>query len=156
MKLFFDARYIRTDFHDSMSRCSAELGNAIAQITPVTFIICDKAQLALLPDGADYVLIHPPTSIREPFSAFFLNKYHPDVVFSPMQTLGTIGKKFKVILTLHDLIYYHHRTPPKMFNPFIRFGWRLYHASYAPQRFVLNRADMIATVSETSKNEILS
>ncbi len=156
MKLFFDARYIRTDFHDSMSRCSAELGNALATITPVTFIISDKAQLSLLPPDSAYVMLHPPTSIYEPFAAFFLNRYRPDVVFSPMQTLGTIGRNFKAILMLHDLIYYHHRTPPKMFNPFIRLAWRLYHASYVPQRLVLNGADMVATVSETSKADILS
>src|SRR5690625_6518541 len=37
----------------------------------------------------------------------------PDVVFSPMQTIGSAGRKFGLILTLHDLIYYQHRTPPK-------------------------------------------
>lgn len=156
MKLFFDARFIRTDFPDSMSRCSTELGNALAKITPVTFIIHDIAQLKFLPEGAKYVLIHPPTSPREPFTSLILNKYKPDVVFTPMQTLGTIGRKFKVILMLHDLIYYHHRTPPKQFNLLIRLVWRLYHATYVPQRLTLNGADMVATVSETSKRDILA
>jgi glycosyltransferase involved in cell wall biosynthesis len=156
MKLFFDARFIRTDFHDSMSRCSTELGTALATITPVTFIICDKAQLKLLPDHAEYVMLHAPTSPLEPFSSLLLNKYHPDVVFTPMQTLGTGGRNFKVILMLHDLIYYHYRTPPQFFNPLIRLGWRAYHLSYVPQRITLNSADMVATVSETSKKEILS
>ncbi len=156
MNLFFDARFIRTDFPDSMSRCSVELGTALASITKVTFIIHDKDQLQQLPAGADYVIIHRPTSWREPFAALILNRYKPDVVFSPMQTLGTIGRRFKVILTLHDLIYYHHRTPPGQFNPFIRLVWRLYHATYVPQRLTLNGADMVATVSETSKKDILS
>lgn len=155
MNLFFDARFIRTDFHDSMSRCSTELAAATYKITPVTFIICNEAQLKLLPEGAAYIKIHAPTSIREPFTALVLNKYKPDVVFTPMQTMGSIGRKFKLIVMLHDLIYYRHRTPPRQFNPLIRLGWRLYHATYVPQRLTLNNADAVGTVSEASKKEIL-
>lgn len=155
MNLFFDARFIRTDFHDSMSRCSTELANATFKITPVTFIICDEKQLAFLPEGAAYVKIHAPTSIREPFTALLLNKYKPDVVFTPMQTMGSLGRNFKLIVMLHDMIYYHHRTPPAQFNWLIRLGWRLYHATYIPQRITLNSADAVGTVSETSKKEIL-
>jgi glycosyltransferase involved in cell wall biosynthesis len=155
MKLFFDARFIRTDFHDSMSRCSTELATAIATTTPVTFLIHDDAQLKMLPKSADYIKIHAPTSIKEPLTALLLNKYKPDVVFTPMQTMGSLGRKFKLILTLHDLIYYRYRTPPKQFSPLIRLGWRLYHATYIPQRITLNNADAVATVSEASKKEIL-
>ncbi|MBC7943465.1 glycosyltransferase family 4 protein [Candidatus Saccharibacteria bacterium] len=155
MLLFFDARYIRTDFHDGISRYSAELGVALSKLTPVTFLICDKAQLKLLPKNAQFVLIHAPTSIREPLTALILNKYHPDVVFSPMQTMGSFGRQFKLILTLHDMIYYRHRTPPHQLSPAVRLGWRLYHATYVPQRITLNSADIIATVSQTSKDDIL-
>lgn len=155
MNLFFDARFIRTDFHDSMSRCSTELAAATYEITPVTFIICDEKQLAFLPADAKYVKIHAPTSIREPLTALILNKYRPDVVFTPMQTMGSLGRKFKLIVMLHDMIYYHHRTPPAQFNWLIRLGWRLYHASYIPQRLTLNSADAVGTVSEASKKEIL-
>lgn len=156
MKLFFDARYIRTDFHNGVSRYSAELGSALAALTPVTFIISDKAQLLHLPKNAEYIKIHAPTSSKEPFTALVLNKYNPDVVFSPMQTMGSLGRKFKLVLTLHDLIYYRHRTPPSNFNPLIRLGWRLYHATYIPQRATLNQADIIATVSEISRNDIIT
>ena len=156
MKLFFDARYIRTDFHDGISRYSAELGAALAAKTPVTFLICDPAQRALLPHGAHTILIHAPTSPREPFTALLLNKYHPDVVFTPMQTMGTLGRTFKVILTLHDMIYYRHRTPPHALSAPIRLGWRAYHTTYIPQRLVLNRADAIVTVSQTSRSDILA
>ena len=155
MNLFFDARFIRTDFHDSMSRCSTELAAATDKIAPVTFIICDERQRALLPKGAMCIKIHAPTSVREPFTALLLNKYKPDVVFTPMQTMGSLGRKFKLIVMLHDLIYYHHRTPPAQFNWLIRLGWRLYHASYIPQRLTLNNADAVGTVSEASKKEIL-
>jgi glycosyltransferase involved in cell wall biosynthesis len=155
MKLLFDARYIRTDFHDGISRYSAELAQATAdQHSDTTFIICHDDQLKFLPAGAKAVMLHEPTSWREPFSAFYLNKFTPDVVFSPMQTIGTIGRKFKLILTLHDMIYYRHRTPPRNLPWLIRAGWWLYHASYTPQRLTLNAANIVATVSKTSKRDI--
>lgn len=155
MKLLFDARYIRTDFHDGISRYSAELAQAIAdQHSDTTFIICHDEQLKFLPADAKTVMLHEPTSWREPFSALYLNKFTPDVVFSPMQTIGTIGRKFKLILTLHDMIYYRHRTPPRNLPWFIRAGWWLYHASYTPQRLTLNAANIVATVSKTSKRDI--
>lgn len=153
MKLFFDARYIRTDYHDGISRYSRELAHALARITPVTFIICDKAQLKELPEHAEHIIIHPPTSVKEPLTALILNKYHPDVVFSPLQTMGSFGRRFKLILTLHDMIYYRHRTPPHQYNFAIRAGWRLFHLSYVPGRLALNGADVVATVSETSKRQ---
>lgn len=156
MKLLFDARFIRTDFHDGISRYSTELAGALAQVLPVTFIICDQAQLALLPSGAPYVLLHAPTSWKEPFSSLCLNKFQPDIVISPMQTLGSFGRRFQLILTLHDLIYYRHRTPPRNLSWPIRLGWRLYHLWYWPQRLALNGADVVATVSQTSKADILA
>ncbi len=156
MKLFFDARYIRIDFHDGISRFSAELASALKQQTDVTFIICNINQLKFLPLGSDYVMLHKPTSVFEPFTSLRLNQYEPDVVFSPMQTMGAVGRNFKLILTLHDMIYYRHRTPPHQFNPILRAGWWLYHATYAPQRLALNSADLVATVSQTSKSDIVA
>ncbi|RYF28982.1 MAG: glycosyltransferase family 1 protein [Chloroflexi bacterium] len=153
MRLFFDARYIRIDFHDGISRYTTELGKALATITPVTFIISDKAQLKFLPAHAEHVIIHSTTSAKEPLTSIILNKYNPDVVFSPMQTMGTIGRRFKLILTLHDMIYYHHRTPPHHLNMAIKLGWRAFHMTYIPQRITLNSADVVATVSHTSKSE---
>lgn len=155
MKVFFDARYIRTDFHDGISRYSTELGAALARIEPITFLICDKKQAKLLPKGARHIIIHAPTSVKEPFTALILNRYAPDVVFSPMQTMGTFGRRFKLILTIHDMIYYRHRTPPHQFSAIVRAGWWLYHSTYIPQRIALNSADIIATVSQTSKDDLL-
>lgn len=153
MKLFYDARYIRTDFHDGVSRYTTELGNALAKITDVTFLICDLAQLQFLPKKAKYELIHAPASPKEPFTASILNKLGPDVVFSPMQTIGTAGRKYKQILTSHDMIYYRHPTPPSNIGPALKIGWRLYHKTYLPQRLALNSADIVATVSHTVKRE---
>jgi glycosyltransferase involved in cell wall biosynthesis len=156
MKLIFDARYIRTDFHDGISRYSAELAEALANTMPVTFLISSKKQLHFLPKDAPYILFHAPTSWREPFSALLLNRHKPDVVFSPMQTLGSFGRRFKLILTLHDLIYYYHRTPPANLPWPIQIGWRIFHLSFMPQRLLLNAADIVATVSETSKEDIIT
>ncbi|MBN9612936.1 MAG: glycosyltransferase [Actinobacteria bacterium] len=157
-RLLFDARYIRTDFHDGISRFSAELARAAAEAAPgagveIAFLIHDPAQIALLPEGAATLRIHAPTSWREPFTALLLNRHRPDAVFSPMQTIGSLGRRFRLILTLHDTIYYRHRTPPKDLPQAVRLGWRLFHLSYWPQRLVLNRADVVATVSETSKRQ---
>jgi len=158
MRLLFDARYIRTDFHDGISRYSAELAAAVAIAAPergieIVFLIWDDAQIPLLPDGARTLKIHAPTAMREPLTALLLNRYRPDVVFSPMQTIGSAGRRFRLILTLHDTIYYRHRTPPRDLPWYVRVGWRLFHLSYVPQRLTLNAADIVATVSETSARQ---
>ncbi|MEQ6898144.1 glycosyltransferase [Microbacterium sp. KR10-403] len=158
MRLFFDARYIRTDFHDGISRYSADLAAAVFAQAPargvdVVFLIWDDAQRMLLPDGARVLKIHAPTALREPLTSLILNRHRPDVVFTPMQTMGTIGRRFRLILTLHDMIYYRHRTPPRDLPGFVRLGWRLFHLSYTPQRITLNAADVVATVSRTSKRQ---
>jgi glycosyltransferase involved in cell wall biosynthesis len=153
MKLFFDARYIRTDFHDGISRYTTELGNALAKLTDVTFIISNPGQLNFLPKKAKHIEIHSPESLKEPLTAQILNKYQPDVVFSPLQTIGSSGRQFKLLVTSHDMIYYRHRTPPKNVSPALQLGWRLYHLTYGPQRLALNNADMVVTVSHTTKRD---
>lgn len=158
MRLLFDARYIRTDFHDGISRYSAELAAAVAAAAPgrsveVVFLIHDEAQAALLPAGARTLRVHAPTALREPLTALILNRWRADAVFSPMQTIGSFGRRFGLILTLHDTIYYRHRTPPRNLPGYVRLGWRLFHLSYVPQRLTLNAADVVATVSETSAAE---
>lgn len=155
MRLFFDARYIRTDFHDGISRYTTELANALARQTKITFIISDETQLKFLPKNANYVMLHPVTSWREPLSALWLNKFNPDVVMSPLQTIGSVGRKYKLVLNLQDMTYYKYPTPPPQFSLPIRLAWRLFHMSYWPQRMTLAGADLVATVSETSKKEIL-
>lgn len=155
MKLFFDARYIRTDIHDGISRFSTELARALESKADVTYLICDPKQLEKLPERVRFIKIHEPTSVFEPFSSFVLNRHKPDIVFSPMQTIGSLGKKFKLILTVHDLIYYRHRKAPKRFSATLRFMWWLYHLSYYPERFLLNRSNMVVAVSEATKADVL-
>lgn len=157
MRFFFDARYIRTDFHDGISRYSAQLAQAIHAQHPdeVTFLIHDRAQLGHLPEDARWLLLHSNESPLEPIAALRLNKYRPDVVFSPLQTIGTTGRNYIAINTLHDLIYHRHPKPPGHLNPLLRLGWRAYHLTYVPQRMALNGADLIATVSETTRQQII-
>ena len=149
MKILFDCRYVRVDRHDGISRYSVGLLTALARLHPVTMLISDRAQLAQLPD-LPYHLVSGPTSIREPLVARAVRRFAPDVVFSPMQTMGSWGRDYRLVLTLHDLIYYRNRTPPPEFAAPIRLLWRLYHLAWWPQRMLLNRADAVVTVSETT------
>ncbi|GAA1157662.1 hypothetical protein GCM10009673_08190 [Nesterenkonia sandarakina] len=153
LKLFFDCRYTRTQVHDGISRFTASLVEAGAERADVTMLISDPEQLNLLPE-LPHLQISAPTSAREPWVSRQINPHRPDVVFSPMQTMGGRGRNYPLILTVHDLIYYAHRTPPPDLPALVRLGWRAYHLSYLPQRLVLNQADAVATVSETTRGLI--
>ena len=153
MKIVVDCRYVRTDQHDGISRYTAGVVEALSRKHPLTMLISDERQLRLLPE-LPWAMASGPTSAREPMVALQVNKLHPDVVFTPMQTMGTLGRRYKLVKTLHDLIYYRNRTPPRDLNPAIRLLWRLYHLAWWPQRLLLNRADAVATVSETTKHLI--
>ena len=153
--LFFDCRYIRIDHHDGISRFSAGLFSALSKLTEVTAIVSDLRQLEKLPTGTVFVKVSAPTSILEPLVALQINKAGAKLVFSPMQTIGSLGRKFKLVLTVHDLIYYRHPSPPPGFSIPIRALWRLYHLVFWPQRLLLNRADAVAAVSETTRDLIV-
>lgn len=153
MKIIYDARWTRTDTHDGISRYGANLLEALARQHPVTMLISNKQQLNLLPD-IPYVLVNSPISIKELFLARKINRLGADVVFSPLQIMGSWGRKYKLILTLQDLIYYHNPKPPTFLPAPIRFAWWLFYQAYWPQRLVLSMADYIATVSKTSKHLI--
>src|SRR5690242_3221329 len=134
MKIFFDARWTRTVRHDGVSRYGAELARALARLHPITLLICDKDQLALLPKDVPYILVNNPTSPRELLLPHTLNKRGADVVFSPLQVMGMWGRKYKLILTLQDLIYYKNPKPPTFLPAHERLAWWLFHQAYWPQR----------------------
>jgi Glycosyltransferase len=154
VKILFDCRYVRFDHHDGISRFSSRLVEALAKRMPVEMLISDERQLNLLPD-LPWHLIRSQTSLLEPWVAYQINKLEPDAVYSPMQTIGSWGRKFGLVLTLHDLIYHHHRTPPKFLPWYIRAGWWVYHLTWIPQRLVMNRPDEVVTISETTKRLML-
>ncbi|PDQ35564.1 MAG: mannosyltransferase [Candidatus Lumbricidophila eiseniae] len=152
MKILVDCRYMRIDAHDGISRFTANIVREIGMRHPVTMLISDHRQLALLPD-LPWELISSPTNVlREIFVARQVRTLQPDVIFSPMQTMGSWGRNYGLVLTLHDLIYYQYRTPPPTMPPIVRVLWRIYHLAWWPQRLMLNRADAIVAVSETTAN----
>lgn len=159
MKLLFDARWILIENRfDGVSRYSHELAHALARRDDleVSWLIHDKRQLAKLPAG-DYVLANDPNnSLAETFQLpRTINRSGHTVVYSPFFVMGTLGKKYKLILTIHDMIYFTHRTPPQWLAWHVRLGWWLFHTSYAPMRWLLNQADVVATVSETARQELI-
>ncbi|MCU1405591.1 MAG: Mannosyltransferase [Glaciihabitans sp.] len=155
MKILFDCRYTRIGRHDGISRYTAGLVTALAGLHPVTMMISDERQLAMLPD-LPWVMGPSPTGVTEPFASLILNRFTPDVVFTPMQTMGPWGRKFGLVTTLHDLIYFTNRTPPRNLPLPIRLLWRLYHLSLAPQRGLLRSADENVAVSQTTRQLMIS
>lgn len=155
MRLLFDCRYTRLERHDGISRFTAGLVGALAELTPVTMLISDERQLEMLPD-LPWVMGPSPTGATEPFAARILNKFGADVVYTPMQTLGPWGRRFGLITTVHDLIYYENRTPPRNLPWAIRLIWRLYHLSWGPQRLLLRSSDAHVAVSATTRELMLA
>ncbi len=153
--LCFDGRYIKPDHPDGISRFSLGLIRELSSLCRLTVLVSDQAVADKLPASVRTINLTPVTSPLEFFTARRLNRLGFSLVFSPMQTTSSFSRRFKLILTLHDLIYYRHRTPPAEFNFFIRIIWRLFHLSYLPQRLLLNKADLVVTVSETTKRQML-
>lgn len=176
-EVFYDLRFVRTDFHDGISRFSFELAKAYLKINPrVVFLSTRKnyKKHAEMLDLMDYEVIEagqklrpfednqtrfclmtdPEDGLKELKSGKLLAQFIPrDIqatVFSPMQTLQA-NPKYKLILSLHDTIYYHHRTPPKNHPWHVRLGWRLFYSHPIWQRQILNKANAIVTVSKTSE-----
>lgn len=148
-----DCRYVRVGRHDGISRYTAGVVTALVPRHDVTLLVNDLRQLDKLP-AAPHRLVSAPTSPREPLVALQVNRLRPDVVWTPMQTMGSFGRRYRLVKTVHDLIYYTNRTPPPEFAPPIRLLWRLYHLAWWPQRMLLNGADAIVTVSDTTAAEI--
>lgn len=153
MRIVVDCRYVRVDRHDGISRYTAGLVTELGRLHPVTMLVSDRRQLRMLPD-LPWVRVSSPTGIREPLVARQVNRLAPDVVFSPMQTMGSLGRRYRLVLTVHDLIYYRHPRPPRDLPAPVRALWRLYHLAWWPQRLLLDRADAVVTVSQTTADLI--
>jgi glycosyltransferase involved in cell wall biosynthesis len=154
VKILFDCRYTRIGRHDGISRYTAGLVTALGALHPVTMMISDEKQLSMLPD-LPWVLGPSPTAITELGASLIINRFNADVVFTPMQTLGPWGRRFRLVNTVHDLIYYSNRTPPRSLPWPVRLGWRIYHLSWTPQRVLLRSADENVAVSETTRELML-
>ncbi|GAB2734667.1 glycosyltransferase family 1 protein [Salinifilum aidingensis] len=154
MRIVVDARWTRTDTPDGISRYGANLIAALHRLHPVTMLVCDERQLRLLPQHVPHVRVHSPLSPRELWLSRTLHRLGADVVFSPMQVIGGFRRRYRLVLTLHDLIYYRHPSPPSFLPLPVRAVWRLFHLAYWPQRVLLDRADMVVTVSDTTRRLI--
>lgn len=154
MRVVVDARWTRIDTPDGISRYGANLIAALHRLHPVTMLVCDDRQLRLLPQHVPHVRVHSPLSPRELLLSRTLHRLGADVVFSPMQVIGGFGRRYRLILTLHDLIYYRHQRPPGFLPLPVRAAWRLFHLAYWPQRTLLDRADVVITVSATTRRLI--
>ena len=154
MKVVFDCRYIRLVRHDGISRYTAGLVEAFSKLHPVTMLISDERQLTMLPD-LPWHKVRPATSLLEPWAAIGINKLEPDVVYSPMQTIGSAHRRFRLILTVHDMVFYRTRRPPSEFNAVIRLIWWGFYATYLPQRLALDRAEAVVTGSYNCAREMV-
>lgn len=102
MRLLVDCRYVRVGRHDGISRFTAGLVGALALIdsTPagepveLELLISARGQLAQLPAGPRWHLVPGPTSAAEPLMGLRIRRLRPDVVFSPMQTIGSVGRNY--------------------------------------------------------------
>lgn len=153
MRILFDCRYVRLERHDGISRFSAELVGELARDHEVTMLVSDERQLSMLPPLL-HVLGPSATGPLEPLTAWRLRRVPVDIAYSPMQTIGTAGRAWPLVTTVHDLIYYRHPTPPRDQPAGVRALWRLYHLSFVPQRLLLDGADGVVTISETTRELI--
>jgi len=149
----FDGRFIQKH-PDGISKFSLGLIRELKQLVPLQVLVSHEHQRTQIGAGVEFIQTRPATSLLEPLTSLTLNHVGADLVFSPMQTTSGLFRKYKLVLTIHDLIYYRHNSPPKQFNPVIRAIWWLYHQSYLPQRLVLKAADAVVTVSRASKHQI--
>jgi glycosyltransferase involved in cell wall biosynthesis len=155
VKIFFDMRWTRLDTLDGIGRYGSNLVAALHRLHPLTMLIYDVRQLKRLPPNIPYIVVNSPFNpVKELFLPRQLNRLGADVVYSPMQVMGTWRRRYKLIFTLHDMIYYHHHTPPTHLAPHVRLIWWLFHQAYWPQRWLLNKADYLITVSNTSKTAL--
>ena len=159
MRILYDARWILVENRsDGVSRYSSELARSLAAQPGITvdWLIDDLRQLKKLPKG-DYLLANNPQT--QPFAETFLLAHHINRagythVYSPFFMMGTLGRRYKLIMTIHDLFYFTFKTPPQWLPWYTRLSWRLFYLTRLPMRWQLNRADAIATVSQTVAKEL--
>lgn len=149
-----DARWTRIDTPDGITRFGAGLIEQLRELHRITVLIHDERQLRLLPPDVAWVRINRPIAVSELWVSRRLHRLGADVVFSPMQVIGGFRRRYRLVVTLHDLIYYRHPQPPGFLPAPVRLAWRLFHKAFWPQRVLLNRADVVVTVSETTRRLI--
>ncbi|OYN87908.1 glycosyltransferase family 4 protein [Parenemella sanctibonifatiensis] len=158
LRVIFDLRWTADDIA-GISRFSVELAKALAARPEVelTVLVCRDDQTDLVP-GVAKLRVHDP---RDPGQALaearlprLLNRLEPDVVYCPVFYMGSWGRRYQAIFTIHDMIPFHFPKPPSDLSLGARIGWRALYATTLPMRWMLRQADRVATVSQTARAEI--
>ncbi len=150
---------ISTTTHNGLSRYSVGMIEALHAEHPLTVIIHDVSQLRFFRQPIPYLLVPPPSLHGQKLITKKLNEAGADVVYSPTQFFSVGPRKFKVAMTLHDTIGFitkgsfgsHAREITKQ----QRVIWKLFHLTKHAQRQILNQADVVLTVSNVSRHNIL-
>lgn len=154
MNIAYDARsFPVNEKFDGVGRYSYELAHAMAahKEHEFTWLISDERQIDKLPSNNYLVINRADDMLREVRLPKRLNSFDFDVVYSPFYTMGAgMGKRqYRLVLTIHDMIYFTYRTPPQWLPTYQRIGWWLFNLSKWPTRKLLNSADVVATVSQS-------
>lgn len=160
MKLLYDTRWLPVDDRfDGVGRYAHELAWALSRRDDVelVFLVHDARQLDKLPPKPYLVVNQPDDLIAEWSLPKRLETERPNVVYSPFYLMGFGRRKrsYRLVLTIHDLIYFHYRTPPQWLPWHQRLGWRLFNATKWPTKILLDRSDHVATVSDSARQELL-
>ena len=122
MKILFDARWINNKKPDGITRFSKELINQfVMRGDDITLLICNEDQGKNFRD-TNKILTNTPQSSKEITQSKRLNKYNFDIVYTPHYLFGGLGRKFKLIRTVHDLIPFKYKTKGSVV-------WRAFHFS---------------------------
>lgn len=150
MKILFDARWVKPRSPDGITRYSRELIKELAKLKKLDLwlLISNKNQLVGLPK-LPIIKTNSPTSIKEFTQAKKINKYGFNGVYSPHFIFGSMGKNFKLILTVLDLI------PFRQKNPNSKLLWKLFYKSPQFLKKILKSTDGVVTISNTVKKEVL-
>ncbi|HEU0266539.1 MAG TPA: glycosyltransferase family 1 protein [Candidatus Saccharimonadaceae bacterium] len=159
MKIAYDARFFPVnDKFDGVGRYSYELAQTMAMHSEhdFTWLISDPRQVTKLPTKKHLLINRPDDMAREFRLPRQLNSHEFDIVYSPFYLMGAgRGKRnYKLVLTIHDLTYFHYRTPPQWLPAYQRAVWWLFNSAKWPTRWLLHSADAIATVSATAGQEL--
>lgn len=142
-----------------ISRFSIQLVRALhaRPDVEVTALVCSDEQAELIPE-VPQIRAHDPQGpgafVLEMLLPRRLNRLRPDIVYSPIFYTGWVRRQYRLVLTIHDMIPFHFPRAPQYVGRLGRVGWRVFYATKWPLRFLLTRADRIATVSETARAEI--
>ena len=159
MRVIYDARWLPVDDHfDGIGRYAHELAWAMSRRDDVElqFLVHDPRQAEKLPSKR-YLVVNRPDDIFAEWSLpKKLETERPDVVYSPFYLMGFGQRKrsYPLILTIHDLIYFHYRTPPQWLPWYQRAGWRLFNLTKWPTKLLLDKADHVVAVSDSARQEI--